>query len=54
MKFQPNKGDGLYFQNMINGKIDSRLLHEGEKITSNKKKYAMNIWIRENEYWDKN
>jgi len=54
MKFQPNKCDGLYFQNMVNGKIDSRLLHEGEKITSNKRKYAMNIWIREKEYWDKN
>jgi prolyl 4-hydroxylase len=54
MKFQPNKCDGLYFQNMINGKIDNRLFHEGEKIVSNKKKYAMNIWIREKEYWSKN
>ena len=54
MKFKPNKGDGLYFQNMINGKIDDRLLHEGEKIITNKKKYAINIWIREKEYWDKN
>lgn len=52
MKFQPKKGNAIYFQNMINGKIDNRLMHEGESLYNLTKKYIINIWIREEEFWD--
>jgi prolyl 4-hydroxylase len=47
---QPRRGDAIYFENMKDGQIDYRLLHEGEPTNSEKKKYIMNIWIREKDY----
>lgn len=50
LKFKPKRGDAIYFENMKDGNIDYRLLHEGEPLESMKKKYILNIWIREKEY----
>jgi hypothetical protein len=47
IKIQPKKCDAIYFENLIDGKIDDRLLHEGQMVTGANKKYAINIWIRE-------
>jgi prolyl 4-hydroxylase len=52
MKIQPKKRNAIYFENMINGKIDNRLLHEGESLYNFNKKYIINVWIREEEYWN--
>ena len=50
LKFKPKRGDAIYFENMKDGQVDYRLLHEGESLESNKNKYILNIWIREKEY----
>lgn len=48
LKIRPIKCNAIYFENIKDGKVDERLLHEGEK--PNTKKYCINIWIRERAY----
>lgn len=51
-KIRPVKCNAIYFENIKDGIIDNRLLHEGEKILNEKLKYGLNIWIRESKYVD--
>ena len=50
LKITPKRGDAIYFENMKDGQVDYRLLHEGEPLKNTKNKYILNIWIREKEY----
>ena len=47
--FRCNKGDSLFWSNMVNGKDDDRLLHGGTELLKGEK-YGLNIWVREKEY----
>jgi len=49
-KIRPVKCDAIYFENMKNNSVDERLLHEGETVKGFKKKYGINIWIRESTF----
>jgi hypothetical protein len=51
-KIRPVKCNAIYFENIKDGKVDERLIHEGETVKGFKKKYGINIWIRESKYSD--
>ena len=48
LRIKPKAGDAIYFENMKDGDVDYNTLHAGEPIIGNNKKYAINIWFREN------
>jgi len=49
LKIKPKARDAIYFENMNDGELNYDTLHAGEEILNNSKKYAINIWFRENE-----
>jgi prolyl 4-hydroxylase len=52
LKIQPKALSAIYFENMNESGVDYNTLHAGEELlTDQLKKYAINIWFRENGTW---
>jgi prolyl 4-hydroxylase len=52
VKIQPKALSAIYFENMNESGVDYNTLHAGEELkTDLLKKYAINIWFRENPSW---
>jgi prolyl 4-hydroxylase len=47
IKVYPKTGRCIWFRNMIDGKLNTKSLHSGEEVLSDKIKFAVNIWIRQ-------
>ena len=50
LRVKPKALDAIHFVNMKNGNVDENTLHAGEPILTDKTKYAINIWVRENKF----
>ena len=47
--FKGNKGDAIFWKNVVNGEEDRRTLHSGTELLKGIK-YGLNIWVREKKY----
>jgi len=54
IRVKPSKRDAIYFENMNNGVVNWETLHAGEEILVDTKKYALNMWFRENALYEYN
>lgn len=48
-EFKGDKGDAVFWKNVVNGKDDKRTLHSGTELKEGIK-YGLNIWVREKKY----